>query len=373
MTDTLTTGSELSVAASSSGPASIIPLSTTRAMGLYADFNTFLLKAVILDVSVLVVSKGTAVTVDATETNVQETRNDFCFNTATEACAVYRVDIGASSDIRARILSVSGTTITAETALSIETGVSTASVSISQLAEDKYICLLTKPAPTDETTAFVITQSGVTLTDQTPLQLESASVNSPCEVLALSATRAFAMYHITGSQVRISLLNISGNTVTEIDDVTMEASSEFSTHRKKAMAKLSSTHAVIAYAISGAAKLRVLEDATSSITAGTTFTPSSLADDHYLADFDSARFIVSSASGNNEIQTCDVSGTTITQQGNEVAMPNTPDFALLTYLGGSKWLSISRKSDAVEAFAFSSSPDAFTYTHSSAGIPGSII
>jgi hypothetical protein len=117
----------------------------------------------------------------------------------------------------------------------------------------------------------------------------------------------------------------------------------------------------------------VLQDGTSTLNGGTVFVPTRDDPIHVAGGIDSTRFMGASGTFDNEVETFNVSGTTITEAGNNIAMPNTPTNALPSYLGGSKWIVAGLKSSQTEAFAFSAAVDALSYRHSSAGIPGSII
>jgi hypothetical protein len=351
-------------------------------MALYADFtgSPDVHKVVVLQISGLTVSKGTAVTLDASETAPVNIQNSMTPNGATEAVVAYSLKPSPGGPhLKAVVLSISGTTITVETPITLQSSAGVGStVSISTLETDKYILLLQRKSSA-ATFASVVTQSGTTLTDNTRLTLEAADggvANSSCECVALSTTSAIAVYPLSGGGIRASLLNISGTTVTEDDNFDFEAGATISASPQfvdRWVAKLSSTKVAAAYAVSGVAKLIILENTGAAISAGTVFTPAPDDNHHLASGIDSNSFIVVSASTDQEIETFNVSGTTITAAGDNVATPNTPVWALPTYLGGSKWIAIGAKSSSVEAFAFSSSDDAYAYRYSSGGLPGAII
>jgi hypothetical protein len=375
---TITTGSQITVASANSFPIATATLGTAKAIHLFADSSAGDMKTIILEISALTVTKGTAVTLDAAETVPVVDGSSITANGSSEAVAAFIMNPGGSRSSKAVVLSISGTTITVNSILTIETntGVQSA-ISIDTLETDKYIVIYARDNPSDLVSAFVITQSGTTLTDQTPLTLETSLpvVTGPVDVVATSSSRAFAVYENAGaSGMRASLLNISGNTVTEVDDFDFEVNANLQfPFRHKFIAKLSATKVAVAYAVSGVAKLIILEDTGAAISGGTVLTPAP-DDPHHLAPgIDSSSFMVASASSDIEFETFNVSGTTITASGDNAAIPNSPTLSLLAYLGSSKWISTGAKSNTVEAVAFSSSADAYAYTHSSTGIPGSII
>lgn len=371
----LTVGSEISVA-TSTAPSVIVPLSSSKALAVYGDFGSNLMKAIVLNVSGLTVTKGSAATIDSDETNPLTNRCDLAPNGSGGGVFAYIIDVGATFDAQLVWLPVSGSTVGTPSILVLDTNVSTSHLSIDQLTTDKYICLYGLAFPTAEVKAFVVTQSGTTLTDQTPLQLETAVINAAHQVVALSSTRAIAVYPV-GTSIRASLLNISGNTVTEVDEVDFEANANPTGQQKKFAARINSTQAAVAYRVGSTAKMVILEDGTSTLNIGSVFT-GSFDEPHQVAPgVNTSSFMMASASFDSEVETHTVSGTTISAGGDNVSMPNSPTFALIAQLSSNKWIGLSRVGVGpdVEAFAFSTSPTGLSYDlrHSAGGIPGAIL
>ena len=367
-------GTPLSLVTGTTSIQQVLALSSTTAIAVYAESGDWKAVHLTVNASTLAVTKGTAVTLDAAQTATTMGTMELAKWSSTEVLAVYQFDDG-TKDYRGQILSISGTTITAETAVDFETGVTYVYPSVANLAEDKWIAFRSESGGASPTwqNASVITQSGVGLTLETALNTAGSLSSFLTEIEALSATAAVCLY-TNGSALTAKLLAISGTTVTLDDSVNLTVGDFYQATGRNQLVKLSATKLVSSHKYTAGgdtSRLTVLDIDGATITAGSDFVMPET-QPHYICNGSNANEIMVASSGTAQLGTYSVSGTTITQDGNEANIPNTATAAMIDYLGSDVWVGVSVVGSDLETFGAELGTD-YTYTHNTGGLPGSII
>lgn len=339
MAYTIAKGTEVSYGDSSSSVVDSVALSTSKALVLHCGFDSPIRHYLsVATITGLVVSMGSQVALDTAEVSADPDRCGIAPNNASEAAVLYVHDTGSQDDLRARVVSVSGSVPTPETHLEIYTNISTSNAAIDNLVEDKYICLLQKADSGQRVEAFVMTQSGTTLTAQTPTTIQAANGgNAPMAIKALSSTRALAHYHdtVATAGTKLALLSISGNTVTVED--TLKIPSSIGGSSALSLTALSSTKAVVLYYESGVNWHLVVVDTTGdTITLGTKLSVDN--DTRGVGTVDATTVITGRRGAEDDFLTFTISGTDITSDANDLSMTNnintSPSAILLDTVGG---------------------------------------
>ncbi len=361
MADIITTGSTLEIINNSGDGTdigSLSRISNTVALSLYFDFSWSRVDVLALSVSGTTVSKGTSLPLDFDYQISSDFSCQVVGNNATEGCAIYHLDTGPSNEVRARVLSLSGLTITRETVLTLTTSVALGSVGLGLLAEDKYLAI--ESTSNNTTDVYVLTQSAVTLTQQTPLNLSSA--HELVDLVVLSSTRALSV-SFTGGTATVNLLNISSNTVTSVDSDTFSGAFQ-SDVPKDNFIKLTTTTASLLYKnASNEMQAVILSDNTSTVGIGTALATGGTTPAHIAASYNTGRFLIT---GQGDATSFNVSGTTISSQANSTAMPVSDNINSVR-LTGTTWLATGAETTDEDLFAFviNSTTTEFEFTTSS--------
>ena len=172
---------------------SVTMLTSTKAIVAYRDNgNSDYGTACILDVSGSTITAGTPVVFESATTNYISV----AMLTSTKAIVAYRDD-GNSSYGTACILDVSGSTITAGTAVVFESA-STLYTSVTMLTSTKAIVAYRDNGNSSYGTTCILDVSGSTITAGTPVVFESATTNY-ISVAMLTSTKAIVTYQDDGN------------------------------------------------------------------------------------------------------------------------------------------------------------------------------
>jgi urease beta subunit len=191
-----------------------------------------------------------------------------CMMDSTHAIVGYR-DGGNSSYGTACCLTLSGTTITAETPVVFESAI-TAWLSVCMMDSTHAIVVYQDAGNSSYGTACCLTLSGTTITAGTPVVFESAS-SSYISVCMMDSTHAIVGYQDAGnsSYGTACCLTLSGTTITAGTPVVFEsANSSFIS-----VCMMDSTHAIVVYSDAGNSSYGTaccLTLSGTTITAGTT-------------------------------------------------------------------------------------------------------
>jgi hypothetical protein len=158
---------------------------------------------------------GTAVTVATAFAGFQNMMN-ICRLDTDKFVVVYCLDSSAT-DIKYRVGTVSGTTITLGTEATLVTAASTvltgAGMALAQIATDKAV-LAFKAVTTTTAKVVAFTVSGTTATAGTPVALGSQNTtNSTCRVVKIG-TDKFALMSVQTNRIDAAVGTISGTTIT---------------------------------------------------------------------------------------------------------------------------------------------------------------
>lgn len=194
---------------------------TDKVVAIYTTNTTANFLGRVLSVSGTTITGGTVATLDVTGTQFYPGQ---CCNLATDKVLVaYNMYDGANAHARAIALSISGTTITAGTAVSlVATGSNQApGSSVVKLATDKALSLYLSGSAL---IARVLTISGTTITPQASITADATAAGLTRSRSALVSTdKVFARY-----QNEMLVLTVSGNATTAGTPVSFSGSSTFS-------------------------------------------------------------------------------------------------------------------------------------------------
>jgi len=172
---------------------SVTMLTSTKAIVAYQDNgNSSYGTACILDVSGSTITAGTAVVFESANTSYISVT----MLTSTKAIVAYQ-DNGNSSYGTACILDVSGSTITAGTAVVFESAI-TLYTSVTMLTSTKAIVAYRDNGNSSYGTTCILDVSGSTITAGTPVVFESATTNY-ISVAMLTSTKAIVTYQDDGN------------------------------------------------------------------------------------------------------------------------------------------------------------------------------
>ncbi len=191
---------------SNTGPWKIIPLDSTRALILFKAGGSGLFAQVISRDGSNVITYGTAQQIHPNNESMSKHVVDGVLIATDKVFVVYT----ESGTGKGRVLSISGTTITAGTAVTIQDSTTATSITVTKLDTDKVVV-----AWQESSTCFVecCTVSGTTITEGTAVN--AGSTRSNPYVLGDSTTTAFLIMKVSsGSAEKGRVLSISGTTIT---------------------------------------------------------------------------------------------------------------------------------------------------------------
>lgn len=204
-TGTLTSGRLVKLLRLSSTTAFVIYREQTTSAGYYAK--------------ILTVNPDLTISAGSASSNITASSSlqfSVALLDATNVIATY-VDSGASTALKAVVLSISGTAITVNTpglATVNASGINSCAVAALSSTSAIVVYSDSNGSPVDSTYGAVLSISGITVTS-TETQIDTtASNSSPLDVIALSSTLAVCTYGETSTNARMRVLVISGTTIT---------------------------------------------------------------------------------------------------------------------------------------------------------------
>lgn len=237
------TGSSRSVDACKIGTDKYLVIYQKQTTGPNADG----IDAKVITVSGTTVTGGSAITLDATGAlnySVRAVRleDDKCLVTYYQQ---------SSGRLRAEVLTISGTTITSNTAITIkDVSLSNGQINygLSLLDTNKALCVVSQDS-TGDAYAITLTVSGTSITASAGSTVINDSPTYFNITLAtISTTRALMMYHKGGASVPayVAILTIDGDTVTKGTDLELDTYN-VGEEKRDAMVVISERNAIISY------------------------------------------------------------------------------------------------------------------------------
>ncbi len=200
----------------------ICQISTTKFLVLYWQSTaTAALKAIVLDVgsSGDTITPGSAVVID---TSADATSYVSCTTLDSGRVSIFYKKNSTDSKYYVQILSISGSTITTNTAVNLDANTNSAGTVASCLLTTDTILCVYAPDNADPLVSKIITVSGTTPTVNGSNTLNSSSFNYGVSLSTISATKAVLNYTWTDGagddKVKIAICSISGTTVTKSSD-----------------------------------------------------------------------------------------------------------------------------------------------------------
>jgi hypothetical protein len=242
----------------------VVALSSTKALVYYQDQgNSSYGTACVLDIS------GTTITPGTPQTVSTSTSHSYCTLVALSATqAICTYQDGASSYGRARVLGVSGTTITANAEATFNSASST-EMSLCKLASNQALLVYRDAGGAGNGETCVLDVSGTTITPGSVATFFSSSEGTNA-VIELSSSKAIVVFaDFSGSSHgHYAILNISSSVVTPVTAVEFHNSGAFNTG-PNGIAALSSSQAVVVYRDEGDAAdgaMRILNISGDTVT-----------------------------------------------------------------------------------------------------------
>lgn len=197
------------VDASAGGPIFIVELSSTLALCIYQISNN-------IKARTITIGADNSLTANA-EANIDTLVSSgadivMVGMTSTTAMLVYDVD---ATDKEARILSVSGTTVTANSPTTLTDGRAAASDLGMALIDSTNILYCYDKTGGAGVQAVVLSVSGITITENSIISVGSAAIKDSVKCSVYSSSRAIVVY-VVDSTARMegTILSISGTTLT---------------------------------------------------------------------------------------------------------------------------------------------------------------
>lgn len=276
-------------------------------------------------------------TINATETDfsngtelvIYNTSNgvnifDICSIDVDKFLLIYQTNTGGvGAGIKAIVLTVSGTTVTAGTQVSIETtGNISRGVGCCKLDTNKGLILYTKDADGDQY-AMVVTVATTTITQYTAVVVRVTGNNSMrVSVDQVTTNKAICVYGDASSSLYSNIIDVSSTTPTVQAVQTLVASSQ---QYKMKVRVISSTKALLAYGEGGTPvndQLAILTISGSTITKGTNLAIGSANVTTYygMLILSQQKAFVANYVSNTQytLRYIDISGATPTQTSSEV-------------------------------------------------------
>lgn len=217
----ISAGSEFIFNTGATTYTAVTMLDPSTALVVYYDTGASQLNARILSISSTTISAGS----DETSANTPAGAADFiaiCTIDSTRALIVYR-DISASNAGKGSIISISGSSITIGSEFEFET-TPPSEISVDLIDPLRAIITYTDGAGV----ARVLNISGTTVTVGTKTTFNSGGT-AYTNVIALDSTKAVVVYEDTSnsSQGTACILNVSGNTITAGSETVFDTTSSF--------------------------------------------------------------------------------------------------------------------------------------------------
>jgi urease beta subunit len=313
---TITAGTAVVFESANSDYISVSTLDSSKAIVCYRDAgNSSYGTACVLSISGTTITAGTPVVFESAASDY------FSVSTldSSKAIVCYRDD-GNSGYGTACVLSISGTTITAGTAVVFESA-NSSYFSVSTLDSSKAIVCYRDNGNSSYGTACVLSISGTTITAGTPVVFESAN-SQFISVSTLDSSKAIVCYRDNGNSFygTACVLSISGTTITAGTPVVFESASSI----YFSVSTLDSSKAIVCYYDGGNSNYGtacVLSISGTTITAGTAVVFESANSDYIsVSTLDSSKAIVCYTDGGNSnygtASLLKITGTSVTNKVN---------------------------------------------------------
>lgn len=232
-------------------------LSETKALVVYKK-STHYAFACVLDRTQNTLAAGSPAIVG--EMAGYEGSIDVCALSSTTALVVYR-GVGASYYGKARVLTITGTTIAYGTEFSF-TAHETSDLSVAMLASNKAIVVFDNDTASTSH-ARILTITGTNVTGGTAVEFQDPSDADVISVSAISATKAIVCYP-TSTQLRAMIMTISGEVIT------MYASLNITTTAPSfvSVCSMDADNAIVVYKSGASSYYRVLDTSGTVPTSG---------------------------------------------------------------------------------------------------------
>jgi len=218
----------------------------------------------------VVTGSGAAAAVGAKEVykTVTTTFDSITMLTDTKALVAYRDNTNEVGG--ACVLDISGTTVTAGTAVSFGANPYLSDVSVAKLSSTKVIVAYTDGSNNDYGTALILDISGSAITVGNTVAFNSSGATQPIAIASLSSTKAIVSYRDHGNNYygTAVVLTISGASISVASEVVFESANAI----HMSTSALSPTQAVVVYADGGNNNYGtscILSVSGTTITAGT--------------------------------------------------------------------------------------------------------
>jgi hypothetical protein len=223
-----TVGAAFTVDSTGTGiaPQDIIAMSATKAMALWRDdagVGNSNIKAQILNISgTTITAPGAVLTISGSDPAV-----DFAAGDAVSSTAVIAAinDTGSGITARAVYLTVSGSTITLESSVNFLVGGEPFENSVIQLTSTKAVVAFSDNSDSLKAKAVVLSVSGVTISAGSATTIDSNSTDTP-NLAFISSTQCLASWQDDNAgQAETMVLDISGTTISTNTAVVLDVDS----------------------------------------------------------------------------------------------------------------------------------------------------
>ncbi|MCP4083177.1 MAG: hypothetical protein GY743_23390 [Planctomycetaceae bacterium] len=208
-------GNDPSLGGSDPRGIAIAALSSTAAIGVYADDSaSYVGKANYLTISGNTITDQSSVTFEASAGLGVDARVAICELTATKAVVVYS-DGDDSNKLKAVVLSVSGTTISAGSAVNIDGTDAGTLPSLAPISTTSCLLVYNNSTDTDFKAVVLSGMSATTVTVNTAITVNGAAVTAT-GVAAYSASQFLATYKLvddTGNYIELAVSGVTVSTV----------------------------------------------------------------------------------------------------------------------------------------------------------------
>jgi predicted small lipoprotein YifL len=232
---------------------------------------------------------------------------------ATKAIVVYK-DTGAFNVLTGAVLTLSGTSITAETPVEISGAHCTGMKNLVQLSSTAFCLAFVDSA---QCKAIAFTVSGTSFSAGSPVTIETDAVAEDVETLFLSSTQAICCFRNgSDAQAQVSVLDISGTTITANTPVSLGAcdNNDISGDR------VSASQVVFSFTNSNITKIAVVNISGSTATPVAAVTvDSGPADKHNLTMLTATDGFLVGQAENISVSGCELNFTHFTLTGSTIA------------------------------------------------------
>jgi hypothetical protein len=302
----------------SSGDRTSDQLDTNKTIAAYRSLSGFddVIRAVVLAVSSDVVTPGGAVQVELSNTHGFQTPDIAALST-TKAVVVYRRNGTGNDHIRGCVLDVSGSTITSGTPSVVESDAVQLEHGICGLSSTQALIVFYSTTDS-QLQAKILDISGTTITPGTPANITSSGSGwNNISVTKLTSSKAVAVWVDTSTNdLEGAVLDISGSTVTPGSVQTIVSASGTGGMMQKLITAMSTTHAVAGYRSGSDARIIAFSVSGTTITAGSGIQVDTVHIESVVSLSDTQVMVALQS----DVLTATLSGTTLTDDANNEAL-----------------------------------------------------